>query len=125
MATMTPFLMFTGQAEEALTFYIGLFADSAMLSLERPATPDGVLQARARIAGHEVRAIDSPAVHGFTFTPAISLFVALADAADVTRCFHALADGGQVLMPLGAYPFSACYGWVQDRFGVSWQLSAE
>jgi predicted 3-demethylubiquinone-9 3-methyltransferase (glyoxalase superfamily) len=128
MATLTPFLMFTGRAEEALRFYVGLFPDSELRSLqawgaEGPGQAGTVYQAFARLAGQEVRAMDSPAVHGFTFTPALSLFVMLPNAAETTRCFQALAEGGQVLMPLGEYPFSPSYGWVQDRFGVSWQLS--
>ena len=61
---------------------------------------------------------------GFTFTPAISLFVSCADKAKIAHYFTVLAEGGQVLMPLDTYPFSPKFGWVQDRFGVSWQLSA-
>ena len=67
--------------------------------------------------------IDSAAVHEFTFTPALSLHVQLADEHDVDRLFAALAQDGQVLMPLAAYPFARRYGWCSDRYGVAWQLS--
>lgn len=67
--------------------------------------------------------IDSPMKHGFTFTPAISLFVQCADEAELNRLYAALADGGAELMPLGNYGFSPKFGWVNDRFGVSWQLN--
>lgn len=49
--------------------------------------------------------------------------VTVADKADVTRLYEALSDGGRVLMPLGEYPFSPYYVWLEDRFGLSWQLS--
>ncbi len=67
--------------------------------------------------------IDSPAAHDFTFTPAISLFVQCENEAEIGRLYAALADQGTELMPLGSYGFSAKFGWVNDRFGVSWQLN--
>ncbi|KPV57046.1 3-demethylubiquinone-9 3-methyltransferase, partial [Paenibacillus sp. A3] len=45
--------------------------------------------------------------------------------AEIDRVFGRLSDGGFVLMPLGAYPFSEKFGWVQDKFGVSWQLNLD
>lgn len=60
--------------------------------------------------------------HAFSFTPAISFAVACEDEAEVDRLFAALSQGGQVLMDLGAYPFAKRFGWVNDKFGVSWQL---
>lgn len=67
--------------------------------------------------------IDSPVKHGFTFTPSISLFVECESAAELDGAFQQLAAGGQVLMPLDDYGFSARFGWATDRFGVSWQLN--
>nr|WP_286346735.1 VOC family protein [Frondihabitans sucicola] len=61
-------------------------------------------------------------VHEFTFTPSLSLAVDCATAADVDQVVEALVDGGEVLMELGSYPFSARYAWITDRFGVSWQV---
>jgi predicted 3-demethylubiquinone-9 3-methyltransferase (glyoxalase superfamily) len=126
MATM---LMFTGQAEEAIAFYTGLFGDSGIDHIERYGPESGdmagqVVQARFRILGQPVMAIDSPPVHAFTFTPSMSFFVTCENEPEVDRLFSALSQGGSVLMEIGAYPFAKRYAWVQDRFGVSWQLAS-
>jgi predicted 3-demethylubiquinone-9 3-methyltransferase (glyoxalase superfamily) len=81
------------------------------------------MHARFTLNGREFRCIDSPVKHDFTFTPAISLFVDCATASEVDALFAKLSAGGRVLMPLDAYPFSRRFAWVNDRFGVSWQLS--
>jgi predicted 3-demethylubiquinone-9 3-methyltransferase (glyoxalase superfamily) len=67
--------------------------------------------------------IDSPVKHNFTFTPAMSLFVDCADEAELDTLFAKLSEGGQVLMPLDNYGFSRKFGWLADKFGVSWQLN--
>ena len=61
--------------------------------------------------------------HGFTFTPAMSLFVECESEAELDAAFDRLSDGGKVLMPVGNYGFSSRFGWLSDRFGVSWQLN--
>jgi predicted 3-demethylubiquinone-9 3-methyltransferase (glyoxalase superfamily) len=125
---VNPFLMFEGQAEEAMRFYVETFADAEIVSLEHhgegEAGAGGVLRGVIRTAGLELVCFDSPVEHGFGFTPAISLFVECESEEEVDRLAAALADGGSVLMPVGAYPFAARFGWVNDRFGVSWQLRA-
>lgn len=125
-----PFLMFTGQAEEALNFYVGVFPDSEIVRVARygpgePGTAGTVKHALFRLKGQTFRAIDSNIQHGFTFTPALSLYVTCQSEAEIDQCFAKLAEGGQVMMPLGAYPFSRRFGWLADRFGVSWQLTVE
>jgi predicted 3-demethylubiquinone-9 3-methyltransferase (glyoxalase superfamily) len=75
------------------------------------------------LAGQEFMAIDSPAKHEFGFTPAVSLYVRCADEAELDRLYPALAEDGKELMPLDNYGFSTKFGWVNDRFGVSWQLN--
>src|SRR3712207_1657268 len=115
-----------GRAEEAMNVYVALFDDSRVLEVERYADDEqdtGIKQARFLLAGREYRAMDSGHAHAFTFTPAISLFVDLDDEAQLDEAWAALCDGGAVLMPLQAYPFSPRFGWVQDAFGVSWQLN--
>ena len=126
---VAPFLMFSGQAEEAMNFYTSVFESSSILRIKRygagEAGDEGsVYQAAFSLNGREFLCIDSPMKHAFSFTPSISLFVTNPDEAAIERYFQALSAGGQVLMPLGEYPFSKKFGWVQDRFGVSWQLSA-
>ena len=125
---ITTFLMFEGNAEEAMAFYLSLFDDAEVISINRygadgPGTEGSVQQATFTLAGQPFMCIDSPMKHGFTFTPAMSLFVQCADEAELGRLYAALAEQGTELMPLGDYGFSARFGWVNDRFGVSWQLN--
>ena len=69
------------------------------------------------------KVIDSPVKHAFTFTPAISIFVECESEAELDTAFGKLSEGGAVLVPVGNYGFSARFGWLTDRFGVSWQLN--
>ena len=122
-------LMFTGdqcgRAEEAMRLYVSLFDDSRVVSVDRYGEDEGqpgVRQARFVVAGRELIAMDSAAPHGFTFTPATSLFVEMDDEVRLDAAFERLSEAGAVLMPLQAYPFSPRFAWVNDRFGVSWQL---
>lgn len=123
-----PFLLFEGQAEEAITFYTSLFKQSEILSIQRFGAKDGeaegmIQQASFSIKGQVFLCTDSVIKHEFTFTPSISIFVNCDDEAEIDLVFQKLVDGGSVLMPLGAYPFSSKFAWVQDRYGVSWQLN--
>jgi predicted 3-demethylubiquinone-9 3-methyltransferase (glyoxalase superfamily) len=128
MPQITPFLMFEGRASEAMSLYLSLFPDASVISMDRygegePGAAGTVRHAVFSLAGQRMMCIDSPVAHGFTFTPANSLHVSFEDEADLDRVYGALSEGGAVLMPLGAYPFSPKYAWLNDRFGVSWQLS--
>jgi len=125
-----PFLMFRGRAEEAMNFYVSLFADGKVLEVERygaggPGNEGSVRLAKFSVAGLTVMCIDSPIEHGFSFTPAISLFVTCSSKEEIERLNAALSDAGSVLMPLNSYGFSSRFAWVSDRFGVSWQLNLE
>ena len=128
MIDVTPFLMFAGQAEEAMRFYVSLFPNSEITSItrygENQAGPAGtVYHATFSLGGRPYMCIDSPVQHAFTFTPAISIYVTCDTEAEIDSFFAKLVDGGQVLMPLAEYPFSRRFGWLNDRFGVSWQLT--
>lgn len=123
-----PFLMFQGQAEQALNWYVSLFPDGEWVHVSRygPGTPgpEGpIAQATVRLGGQLVMCTDSFVQHAFTFTPAFSLFVDCESEAELQRLSAALAEGGSVLMPLSNYGFSKLFTWVSDRFGVSWQLN--
>ncbi len=125
---ITTFLMFEGNAEEAMRFYTSLFAESEILSTARygpdEAGAEGTVQhATFTLAGQQFMCIDSPASHDFAFTPSISLYVQCVSDDEIERLYRVLGDGGQVLMPLDSYGFSPKFGWVNDRFGVSWQLT--
>lgn len=121
-------LMFQGRAEEAMALYVSLFPGSAIEEIERygpgEAGAEGsVKRARFALAGREFLCIDSPVEHAFGFTPASSIFVECESEAELERSFATLAEGGEVLMPLDDYGFSQRFGWLSDRFGVSWQLN--
>ncbi|WGM32142.1 VOC family protein [Brevundimonas sp. NIBR11] len=123
MTTAHPFLMFQGQCAEALEFYAATLPETRILSLDRK--PDGtVAMARLSIAGLEVMANDSPPVHDFTFTPSISTFLGVDEPDQVDALATALSTDGKVMMPANNYGFSRRFAWVQDRFGVSWQINA-
>ncbi|MEE9099303.1 MULTISPECIES: VOC family protein [Pseudomonas] len=129
MTQATPFLMFQGgAAQPALDLYLATFPDSRVLHVERYAAgdpgPEGTIKvARFVVCGQEFMCSDSPVKHDFDFTPSSSIFVEF-DSQDVLdRIFDVLAEGGRVYMPLEDYGFSRRFGWVSDRFGVSWQLS--
>lgn len=131
LSKVTPFLMFTGRAEEALQFYASLFDEAAFEVFERygpegPGAEGTVMHARLRIGDQVLIAFDSPPVHAFDFTPSLSLFVSCESEAEIDRLFAGLSEGGFVMMPLSTeYGFSAKYAWLSDRFGVSWQLSLQ
>ena len=125
--TVTPFLTFTGKAERAMKKYVALFADSEIVSIERYGAGEvgkagTVKVAKFRIGPQHIVCSDSPPVHEWGFTPAISLFVEHSDADAIKRYSKALSAKGKVYMPLGEYPFSKLFAWVEDEFGVSWQL---
>ncbi len=127
-ARLRPFLMFEGQAEAAMNFYVSLFPDGRILDIARygkdgPGPEGSVVRALFAVAGQEVMCIDSFAKHGFGFTPALSLFVDCADEAELDRLVAALGEGGTFLMPPGNYGFSRKFAWLNDRFGVSWQIN--
>ncbi len=130
MKSVTPFLMFEGNAEAAMTLYVSVFPGAAILEIVRfgagePGAEGSVKGASVSIAGQTVRFFDSPVKHAFTFTPASSLFVECDSEEEIDRVAAALGEGGAVLMPLADYGFSRRFTWLNDRFGVSWQLNLQ
>ncbi|MFJ7933373.1 VOC family protein [Sporosarcina sp. NPDC096371] len=117
---ITTFLMFEGKAEEAMKFYTSVFADSEINRVLHQS--DGtVMHATFTIKGQTFMCIDSAISH--EFTPAISLFVTCDTSEEIDGLFITLSEGGQVLMPLSPTPVSEKFGWVGDKFGVTWQLN--
>jgi len=122
----TPFLMFQGQAKDALALYRDTFPDFEQLLLQEHAEgPQAgqVAMARIRIGGLEIMLYDSPPVHDFTFTPSTSTFIDCDDEAQLRALAEKLGEGGKVMMGIDNYGFSTLFTWVGDRFGVSWQLN--
>lgn len=121
-------LMFDGTAEEAMNFYISLFRDSGITRVERYGPGEQGKEGSIKVAGftlsgREFLCIDTPVKHDFSFTPSMSLFVECESEAELDDVFGKLSAGGGVLMPLDDYGFSRKFGWLCDRFGVSWQVN--
>ena len=117
-----------GNAQSALDLYFSAFPDSRMVQVERYAQGGSGAEGTIKVAtftlcGREFMCSDSPVKHGFSFTPASSTFVEFDSITELERVFSLLSDGGAVLMPLGNYGFSRMFAWINDRFGVSWQLN--
>jgi predicted 3-demethylubiquinone-9 3-methyltransferase (glyoxalase superfamily) len=129
MEKVTPFLMFQdGKAEEAMNFYTSLIEDSQITGIVRyganEAGEEGtVMQATFTLKGQEFMCIDSSVNHQFSFTPSFSIYVTCNTDEELDNLYQKLNEGGQALMPLDDYGFSKKFGWLNDRFGVSWQLN--
>jgi predicted 3-demethylubiquinone-9 3-methyltransferase (glyoxalase superfamily) len=128
MMSVSTHLMFQGgKAHAAVELYASVFPGFTVVSVEKYGSGDpapGLINmAEIDFHGHRLIVIDSPVPHQFDFTPSMSLFVDFDQAVDLDRAFNRLADGGDVKMPLGNYGFSSRFGWLTDRFGVSWQLN--
>lgn len=120
--------MFDGNAEEAMNLYTSLFEQSEIIAISRydvngPGKEGTVRHAAFTLNGQQFMCIDSNMKHDFTFTPSMSLYVNCDTEEEIDEVFHKLAEEGEVLMPLAAHPFSKKFGWVNDKYGVSWQLS--
>jgi predicted 3-demethylubiquinone-9 3-methyltransferase (glyoxalase superfamily) len=127
-ATITPHLWFDKEAKEAAKFYTSLFPGSRINSVVtiRP-TPSGDTDVVSfELAGHPFMAISAGPM--FKVNPSISFFLnfdpSKNDRAreDLDATWGKLSEGGTALMALDKYPFSERYGWIQDKFGLSWQL---
>lgn len=117
-----------GSAQAALDLYVATLPESRVLRIERygpgQAGPAGTIKVAVFIlCGREFMCSDSPVKHDFSFTPATSTFVDFDSVPELEKAFTILSDGGKILMPLASYGFSERFGWVSDRFGVSWQLN--
>lgn len=128
MQKVTPFLMFEGNAEEAMNYYTSIIEDSEIKSITRygangPGEEGSVMQASFSLKGQEFMCIDSNVKHEFTFTPSFSIFLTCDTEDEINRLYESLIESGGPLMPLGEYGFSKKFGWLVDKFGVSWQLN--
>ena len=117
-----------GVGRAAVEFYVSLFDDGAVLDLalygaDGPGPEGTIMRGTFRIAGQEFFVSDSFVDHAFAFTPSLSIWIEAETADAQAALVDALADGGGTLMPLDDYGFSTQFAWVNDRFGVSWQVN--
>jgi predicted 3-demethylubiquinone-9 3-methyltransferase (glyoxalase superfamily) len=126
---IVPCLWFDDQAEAAAAFYTKIFPASRVVSTSHyPESYDNpgkkprgsVLTVDVDVAGQRFTLLNGGPM--FVINPSISFFFHADSEAQAKKVFGALAEGGKVLMELGSYPWSPAYGWVQDRYGVSWQV---
>ena len=126
---ITPCLWFDTHVEEAVRFYTSLFPRSSIGEITRfgkegfeiHGRPEGsIMTVSFEISGYGCVALNGGP--GINFTPAISLFVACGSEAEVDALWKQLVDGGMVIMELGVYEWSDKYGWLNDRYGLSWQI---
>lgn len=111
MQKIVPFLWFDGKAEEAMLFYVSIFPNSKVGSVNR-AGPDGpVFSVSFQLDGQDFHALNGGPM--YSFTPAISLFVNCETQAEVDNLWTRLTAGGGEEQPCG---------WLKDKFGLSWQV---
>lgn len=108
-----PCLWFDGKAKEAANFYCSVFNHSKIIS-ENP------MVVIFELAGQKTMALNGGPM--FTINPSISFFVNCTSSQEIETLWEKLSDGGSALMPLNTYPWSPKYGWIKDKFGLTWQL---
>jgi predicted 3-demethylubiquinone-9 3-methyltransferase (glyoxalase superfamily) len=122
MQKITPHLWFDKEARAAAEFYISVFDNSKINFINSISdTPSG----DAEIVGFQVMGFDLMAISAgpfFKINPSISFHVRCSTVEEVNQTWAKISQGGTVMMELGEYPFSKRYGWIQDKFGVSWQV---
>lgn len=117
-------------AEQAMNFYIELFDNSKIVNIKRwgkegPGKEGTIMHATFNLNGKQFMCSDSPPIHDWGFTPAVSNYVECEDENELERLFTKLSENGKVMMPLNNYGFSQKFGFVEDQFGVSWQLNLQ
>ena len=124
-----PNLWFDTEAGEAVEFYTSFFKDSKIHSQTQYSEagqeihqkePGSVMTVAFELEGYQLLALNG-GPH-FKFNSSISLFVVCDNEEEINRLWNALFEGGEVLLPLDSYDWSERYGWLQDRYGLNWQL---
>ena len=120
---ITPHLWFDTQAKEAAELYASVFPNSKVthvITLHN--TPSGDCDVVSfELSGKSFMAISAGPY--FTLNPSISFFVVCDSEKEIETMWNTLIEGGKALMPYDTYPWAQKYGWLQDKYGVSWQLS--
>ncbi len=123
MQKIVPHFWFDKEAKEATAFYATLFPDSKVEHVTAiTGTPSGDCDiVTFKLSGQDFMAISAGPI--FKLNPSISLFVVFDNEKEIEEVWNKLIDGGKALMPYQTYPWAKKYGWLQDKYGLSWQLS--
>jgi predicted 3-demethylubiquinone-9 3-methyltransferase (glyoxalase superfamily) len=122
MEKITPHLWFESKAEEAANFYTSIFKNSRIKNVTTlHNTPSGTVWIfTVELLGQEFTLISAGPL--FKFNPSVSFLVGCSTKEEVDALWKKLSEGGAALIELAEYPFSEKYGWVQDKYGLSWQV---
>ncbi len=136
MKSINSFLWFDGNAEDAGKFYISVFSsvfntpgkETKILSTSRygeavPNLNGSIMTVTFKLLGEDFIALNGGPVKDFTFNPSISFFVECKTENEINKLFGKLSESGIIRMPLQKYPFSERFAWIDDKFGISWQLN--
>ncbi len=123
MQKIIPHLWFDTQAKEAAHFYTSLFPNSKVTNVTRITnTPSGDCDVVTfTVAGQDFMSISAGPY--FKLNPSISLFTVFDSEQEIDAVWNKLIEGGKALMPYDTYPWAKKYGWLQDKYGLTWQLS--
>lgn len=118
------------RAESAMNFYVDIFNNSEIIQIQRwgregPGTEGKIMQATFSLNGNLFMCSDSPPVHTWNFSPAVSTYIECESDSMIENLFSKLSEKGETPMPLNNYGFSQKFGWVIDQYGVSWQLNLQ
>ena len=122
---IVPHLWFDKEAVDAVNFYVSLFPDSKVIgkSTISGKSDGGVDILTFHLWGQGFMAINSGT--SYKINPSISFYVYCGSINEIERLYQELSYGGMVMMPLDKYPWSETYAWVQDKYGLSWQLDVD
>ena len=122
MPTITPHLWFDKEAKEAAEFYTSLLPESKVTHITTlHDTPSGDCDLVSFVLANQPFMAISAGPY-FKFNPSVSFHINLKTKEEVDAIWEKLSSGGNVLMPLDAYPFSERFGWIEDKYGLSWQV---
>lgn len=131
MQKITPFTWFEDSAEDAMRFYVAAFPNSKIVRIKRyptdwqvgptPGMGGKILTGVFELDGYRMMCLDGGPL--WPRTPSVSISVQCRDETEIGALHKKLRDGGTDLMPLDAYPWSKKYAWINDKYGLSWQLN--
>lgn len=120
---------YAGKTEEAITFYVSLFKNSKVdhivhYKADEYGGDEGMVKlATFTLDGQRYMAAENTEKHEWGPSPAVSIYIQCDDEDEIDKVYKKLSEGGKERIPLDNYGFSKKYGWVDDKYGVSWQLN--